>query len=826
MRRGGNAVDAAIAVSYAVCVLNASSCGVGGGGFMLINEPNGHVHALDYREVAPALAHRDLFRRDAAVLSQLSSRGPLAVAVPGEIAGLEAARARFARLPRRELMAPAIALARDGFPIGEHLAGAIAGTVAALRQEPALAARLLHPDGTPLRSGEIVRFPELAATLEGVAEHGADAFYRGRVAEQIAGAVQARNGILTTDDLARYRPIWREPLRATYRGLEILTVPPPSSGGVILEILAILGRDDLAALGGTSPAYLHLLAEAMKHGFADRARWYGDPAFTKVPVARLTSASYAAALRARIRDDATLAADQYGSTPDHGTSHLSVMDADGGAVACTTTINTTFGAMLVGGDTGVILNNEMDDFSIAPGVPNTFGLIGGDANAVGPRKRPLSSMCPVIVRKAGRPTLVAGGSGGPLIISGTLETLLGVIDFGLDGAAAVAAPRIHTQWMPPVLFVEPAIPTGHPRRPRQARPHHSRNVVPERRSGRDAEPRSLRRRRRSAQRRRRCDVVSARGLALVVATRDRAAMLRRLLVSALAMDALANVAPEIVVVDDGSGDRTRLVVADVAARYAGTRYLRAVGRGKAAALNAGIRASQASILAFLDDDVELDACWLVAVDAYFSRHDVAAAQGTIRLPIEAAADPAVAAAVERWRTIPRCDLGPHAAECGSLIGANMLVTRATFARVGLFDERLGPGASGACEDTELAERIQASGGQLGYIPDAIVYHAVDPERLTADYFRILHARRGRSRVYYKRGATPLRILPNLGKAALGMATASLIGGREMHTRALGRWYHYRAMLAARHERGRARWTAAAASELSDDAARLDRHPGP
>lgn len=296
--------------------------------------------------------------------------------------------------------------------------------------------------------------------------------------------------------------------------------------------------------------------------------------------------------------------------------------------------------------------------------------------------------------------------------------------------------------------------------------------------------------------------MSMRELALIVATRNRETLLRRLLASALALDALANVAPEIIVVDDGSGDRTRLVVADATGRYAGVRYLRVDGRGKAAALNAGVRASRGAILAFLDDDVELEPRWLVAVDAYFSRHDVAAAQGTIRLPVEAAANPALAAAVEHWRTIPRCDLGPGAAESGSLIGANMLVARATFARVGLFDERLGPGASGACEDTELAERIRGSGGRLGYIPDAIVFHAVDPDRLTVEYFRSLHASRGRSRVYYKRSATPLRILPNLGKAALGIATATVLGGREMHTRALGRWYHYRAMLAARHDRHR------------------------
>ena len=463
LRRGGNAVDAAIATAYAVCVLNASSCGLGGGGFMLIHEAGGAVHALDYRETAPALAHHDLYRHGATVLSELSRRGALAIAVPGEVAGLEAARVRFARLSRAELLAPALALARDGFPIGTHLAAEIAGNVGGLASTQALARLFLHDDGSPRREGEPIRFPALAATLERVAANGVDGFYRGHVATAIAHAVDAAGGILSTGDLASYRPRWRTPLRSTYRGFDIFTVPPPSSGGVLLEMLNVLAHDDLAALGPRSPAYLHLLAEAMQNGFADRARWYGDPAFTPVPVARLTSEAYGRALRARIRADAVLPPTRYGSEPDHGTTHLSVADADGMAVSCTTTINTAFGAMLMDGESGVILNNEMDDFAIAPGVPNAFGLIGGEANAVAAGKRPLSSMTPVIARAATRASgparrlVVAGGSGGPLIISGTLQTLLGVIDFGLDAAAAVSAPRIHDQWAPPVLAAETGI---------------------------------------------------------------------------------------------------------------------------------------------------------------------------------------------------------------------------------------------------------------------------------------------------------------------------------------------------------------------------------
>ena len=388
------------------------------------------------------------------VFAELSKRGGLAVAVPGEVAGLEHARERFARLPRETLMAPAIALARDGFPIGPHLAKEIGNNLTALRAAPALAALFLDAAGNPRPEGSLLTMPALAATLERIAAEGADGFYRGAVAAELGFAVRDAGGLLSTADLASYRPHWRYPLRGSYRGLEIFTMPPPSSGGVVLEILNVLSGDDLAELGARSPAYLHLLAEAMRHGFADRARWYGDPEFTPVPIDTLTSAGYAKTLRARIRDDATSPDDQYGSKPDAGTTHLSVIDGEGMAVGCTTTINTAFGAMLMGGTTGVLLNNEMDDFAIAPGVPNSFGLIGGEANAIAPGKRPLSSMSPVIVRADGKPRLVAGGSGGPLIVSATLQTVIGILDFDLDPAAALAAPRIHHQWAPAALVTE------------------------------------------------------------------------------------------------------------------------------------------------------------------------------------------------------------------------------------------------------------------------------------------------------------------------------------------------------------------------------------
>jgi gamma-glutamyltranspeptidase/glutathione hydrolase len=308
----------------------------------------------------------------------------------------------------------------------------------------------------------------LAATLQRIADEGPVAFYEGNVAKAIADSAAKAGGIISVEDLKAYRPVWREPISVDYRGYDVIAMPPPSSAGVLLEVLGILSDDDLAQAGRESAPYLHLLAESMKHAFADRALFYGDPAFAKVPLAHLLSPGNVAALRRRIRPDGTLDPKAYGSTAvdatppprDAGTSHLSVLDIDGNAVACTTTVNTAFGSMVVAGDTGIILNNEMDDFSSQPGAPNVFGLIGSDANAIAAGKRPLSSMSPTIVTRDGKAMLTAGGSGGPLILSGTLQVLLNSIVFDQSAADAVAAPRIHHQWMPPVLAVEATLPTA------------------------------------------------------------------------------------------------------------------------------------------------------------------------------------------------------------------------------------------------------------------------------------------------------------------------------------------------------------------------------
>ena len=465
LKSGGNAVDAAVATALAVCVVNPTSCGIGGGGFMLIYDHATHrVAALDYRETAPAAASRDMFVRDGKAVAELSLHSGLAVATPGEVAGLFTALRRYGTKSFAELAAPAIALAREGFAVEPHLADSIARNADLIRARPALAAILFHPDGTPLAVGDTLRQPRLAATLELIAGRGPRAFYEGATATAIADAVQAAGGVLTTRDLAAYRPVWRQPVSAPFDGYTFFGMPPPSSGGgVMIETLNIMRRDDLRALEHNSATYLHLLAEALQFAFADRAQFYGDPDQVRVPMATLTSPARAREQRARISAPTTFSPQWYGTRAvpdDHGTSHLSVVDGAGNAVACTTSINTAFGSMVVAGDTGIILNDTMDDFSAQPGAPNAFHLVGSDANAIAPGKRPLSSMSPTIVTRAGGVAAVAGGSGGPLIITGTLQSLLNAIVFGQDALQAVSAARIHHQWAPPVLLAEPGIDGG------------------------------------------------------------------------------------------------------------------------------------------------------------------------------------------------------------------------------------------------------------------------------------------------------------------------------------------------------------------------------
>lgn len=465
LQAGGNAVDAAVATALAVGVVNPTSCGIGGGGFMMIlTAAERRLEALDYRETAPAAASRDMFVRDGTAVAGLSQRDGLAVATPGEVAGLFAALRRHGRMSFAAVAAPAIALARDGFAVERHLAESIARNTDLIRARPGLAALLLRADGTPLRVGDTLRQPQLAATLERIAAHGPAGFYDGPVATAIAGSVEQSGGVLTRRDLAAYRPVWRRPLHTDFHGYAFYGMPPPSSGGgVMIEVLNMLRADDLAALEHNSATYIHLLAEALQFGFADRAAFYGDPDRVRVPIATLLAPRRGRERRQRISAPTTFSPGWYGSQTvgtDAGTSHLSVVDRDGNAVACTTSINTAFGSMVVAGDTGIILNNTMDDFSAQPGVPNAFGLIGSSANAIAPGKRPLSSMSPTIVTREGAVAAVAGGSGGPFIITGTLQALLNVLVFGYDAEAAVAAARLHHQWAPQVLLVERGIGDG------------------------------------------------------------------------------------------------------------------------------------------------------------------------------------------------------------------------------------------------------------------------------------------------------------------------------------------------------------------------------
>jgi gamma-glutamyltranspeptidase/glutathione hydrolase len=473
LKAGGNAIDAACATALALGVLHPEGSGIGGGGFALVYiAKEKKVYALDFRERAPAAITPARFLANGKAVPGLSKEGGLAVAVPGEVSGLGLMVKRWGKKPFGACVDPAQKLAAKGAPASWRLAEALA----ALTKEPPPAdpafAKMFVGPGMP-KETEIFKRPELAATLAKLRAGGPGAFYKGTIAAAIVKAVKDAGGVMTLADLASYAPTERTPLEASHRGLRVLTMPPPSSGGVaLIETLGILDAryptlGDLPKDGPTSPAYLQTLAEAFKHAFADRARFLGDPDFVKMDVAKLTSAAYAATLAQRIKPDAVLASDAYGSLgptavppKDGGTTHLAVIDAAGNAVSLTTTVNLSFGAHLVAGKTGIVLNNQMDDFVMQVGVPNAFGLIGNEQNAVAPGKRPLSSMTPTLVMDGDKVKVVVGGAGGPTIITATTEVLLDVVDWKMDAQTAVVAPRVHDQWFPEMLGVEPAIPAA------------------------------------------------------------------------------------------------------------------------------------------------------------------------------------------------------------------------------------------------------------------------------------------------------------------------------------------------------------------------------
>ncbi len=460
LRAGGNAVDAAVAVGYALAVVDPCCGNIGGGGFMTLHLADGRNIFLNFRETAPQAATPAMFQdAQGNVAPGASLFGWRAVAVPGTVLGLDTALRRYGTLPRAQVMAAAVALARDGYVFGDGDVAVFARFAANLRHDPAAARTFLHEDGAPRQSGERLVQPELAATLADIAAHGPDAFYRGRIPVAVAGAAAAGGGIITAADFAAYGVTESAPLTCTFQGWTFVSAAPPSSGGVTLcETLDILDGFDLRAMGYHSAAAVHVMAEAMRQAYVDRNSDLGDPAFVSNPLGRLLSPSYAAALRAAIGPRATPSRDVTAQTPPHErteTTHFSVLDAAGNAVAVTYTLNGAFGAGVMAPDAGFLLNDEMDDFTVKPGRPNLFGLVQGEANAIAPGKRPLSSMAPTIVLRDGRVALVLGSPGGARIITTVLETALNVLVFGLTPQEAVDVPRFHEQWLPDEIFVEP-----------------------------------------------------------------------------------------------------------------------------------------------------------------------------------------------------------------------------------------------------------------------------------------------------------------------------------------------------------------------------------
>lgn len=472
MQAGGNAIDAAVATGFTLAVVHPAAGNIGGGGFMLIRMADGGTHFIDFREKAPAAATRDMYLdAQGNVIAGASEYGYKAIGVPGSVRGMVYAEQKFGKLTLKQVMAPAIKLAREGYALTWREAKDMRD---AHLSDYAESRRVFQRDGSYYQAGETFCQPDLARTLERIAADPDD-FYHGRLARELAAAMQKGGGLITAEDLANYEVKEREPVRGTYRGYEVLSAPPPSSGGtVLIESLNILEGYDLAKLGDRSAVSIHFTTEAFRRAFFDRAEFLGDPDFSKIPVAQLIDKKYGAAWAKSIEEDrATPSRDlrrpaifsqleQYAaahpqpqSIPESPhTTHYSVVDADGNAVAVTTTINDWFGSRVTADHLGFLLNDEMDDFSAKPGVPNSDGLIQGEANAIGPGKRPLSSMTPTIIVKDGKPFLVLGSPGSSKIITTVANVLMGVIDYGMNIQEAVDAPRFHNQWLPDVLDVE------------------------------------------------------------------------------------------------------------------------------------------------------------------------------------------------------------------------------------------------------------------------------------------------------------------------------------------------------------------------------------
>ena len=461
LKQGGNAIDAAVAVGYALAVVHPCCGNIGGGGFMVVHLADGKNLFLDFREKAPLAATTTMFQDEKGnVVPERSRTSWLSIGVPGTVMGLEEALGKYGTMSRADVMAPAIKLAKDGFLLNEGDAQILALRAKEFATEPNVAKSFLHADGTALKAGDRLTQPDLAKTLELIASDGSNAFYKGPIAGAIVAASKQNGGLFIAKDFANYTAPWSEPVNCAYHGYEIISSPPPSSGGTtVCEILQILQPYPMAKWGYASTQATHHIIEAERHAFADRNTYLGDPAFVNNPVAQLLSPAHADAIRETIKPDQATPSSQVegslGVAEGVHTTHYSIVDAKGNAVAVTYTLNFFFGNGKMAGDTGFFLNDEMDDFTSKPGEPNAFGLVQGKVNQIEPGKRPLSSMTPTIVLKDGRLFMVTGSPGGSTIISTVLESILNTVDFGMNIQQAVDAPRVHHQWLPDNVSVEP-----------------------------------------------------------------------------------------------------------------------------------------------------------------------------------------------------------------------------------------------------------------------------------------------------------------------------------------------------------------------------------
>ncbi|NKJ33662.1 gamma-glutamyltransferase [Rhizobium sp. SG570] len=460
LKSGGNAVDAAVAVGYALAVVYPTAGNIGGGGFMTIRLRDGKTTFLDFRERAPLAATKGMYLDDKGnVVKGASTDGYLAVGVPGSVMGFEMAREKYGTKSRQDLMAPAIRYAKEGFTLNQADAAELNGGKKWLARDPATAAIFTKVDGTPFATGDKLTQPDLANALSGISEQGPDGFYKGPIANAIVKASQDKGGILANQDFEQYKVRELDPVKCDYRGYEIISSPPPSSGGIIIcEILNVLEGYPLSYTGYASADTVHFMTEAMRYAYVDRNSALGDPDFVDNPVSKLLDKDYAKKIRDSINPyKAGISKDLMpkGLGESHETTHYSIIDNDGNAVAVTYTLNGSFGAGVVAPGTGILLNNEMDDFTSKPGVPNLYGLVQGEANAIQPNKTPLSSMSPTIIAKDGKPFMVIGSPGGSRIITITLEAIINVIDFGMNIQQAIDAPRIHHQWLPDKIYTEP-----------------------------------------------------------------------------------------------------------------------------------------------------------------------------------------------------------------------------------------------------------------------------------------------------------------------------------------------------------------------------------